>query len=206
MNRRLALWTAVMVGVAVAAGCAKADPVDTAQVKQDAMNLIVDGRLDEALGELKQVSASEKSDSEVHFLIGLAEYNRKNYEAALQAYRLAAKVDPGRGEVHNNIGNTLRDMGDVQGALNAYKQAIVVEKTLANPHLNLYLLLRDQGLIPEALQVMEHASLILPDNLSVQLNLAAAYDLAGDKVRAAQTQELVKRKFPNARIPGITTP
>lgn len=196
----MVLWVAIVLGVMIAPGCAKGDPVETARVKKDATDLIVDGRLTEALDQLHQVSRSAKSDSEVHFLIGLAEYNRKNYQKALKAYRQALKLDPNRADAHNNMGNTFRDMGDTEGAARAYRQAMTVNPNLAHPHLNLYLLLRDQGAISEAIRVIEHASAVLPDNLSVQLSLASAYDLSGDPIKASQTYESVKTKFPSVNI------
>jgi tetratricopeptide (TPR) repeat protein len=90
------------------------------------------GKLDEALQEYGAAAQSDPDSSLVYYDIGTAEYEKKNFEAAVDAYRRAVALDPQFADAQFNLGYALlHDRNDAAAAVAPLRAAIQAQPRMA---------------------------------------------------------------------------
>jgi tetratricopeptide (TPR) repeat protein len=121
----------LLVGLLLFNGCG--DKVDPRV--QEGYNLVVAGRLDEAIALANAMLADNPRGA--HNLLGLAYYKAGRLEQAVQEYRLALDEDPNYAEAHFNLGQCYRALGRAQEAEASFTAAVRAEKAFVPAHYNL---------------------------------------------------------------------
>jgi tetratricopeptide (TPR) repeat protein len=110
--------------------------------------------LDEAITEYREAIRLKPDDSDAHFSLGLALYDKGELDEAIRAYQAAIQINPQYTEAHYNLGNAMGRKGDLEGAIRAYQAAIKCNPKFAEAHCNLGQALRVQGRFAEALSCL----------------------------------------------------
>jgi protein O-mannosyl-transferase len=97
--------------------------------------------------------ASPKSGTLVGNL-GWFHYQRREYDAAIEKYLTALKLQPEIALFHNNLGNAYAQKGRYQDAVTELRKAVELKSTYAEAHMNLGLALEAEGDISGA--IAEH--------------------------------------------------
>ncbi len=112
-------------------------------------------------------AASPKSGTLVGNL-GWFHYQRGEYDAAIEKYLMALKLQPEMALFHNNLGNAYAQKHRYQDAVVELRKAIELKPTYAEAHMNLGLALEALGDIPGAVAAHKKA-------LELKPNYAEAY-------------------------------
>lgn len=99
-----------------------------------------------------------------HNNLGWAFYNLREYERALEHFKMAIFLKPQMCLAYNNVGLTHRAMGNTSKAIDGFEKAIKKCPTnYAEPHFNMGKILQEQGNHGQARHHFERCSDILPD-------------------------------------------
>jgi tetratricopeptide (TPR) repeat protein len=131
-------------------------------------------QMEEAIIELKKAAAFD-DESKYHFLEGNIQFAQGNLQEALESYKIAAKLEPGRPEVLNNLGNLYLKLADYENAAIALDKATKLNPNYEQAFNNLGICLRKQGKVKEAIKAYKSALKIKPDYASALFNLGNAY-------------------------------
>ncbi|HEY9431419.1 MAG TPA: tetratricopeptide repeat protein [Blastocatellia bacterium] len=114
------------------------------------------------------------------FELGLQEYQRKDLNKALIAFRAAAQCDPKMAQAYLAIADIYAERGNAGEALTALLQALQIEpkNALALRAASDLYLLNDQHL--KALPLLETLATVTPNSAEVHTDLAAVYATKGD--------------------------
>ena len=96
-----------------------------------------------------------------HLRLGVALERKGRKAEALDEYRLAAKLEPGRAEAHRNIANLVAEAGDPDEARAEYERALQLNPGYVSAHFNLGLLLARTGQADQA--IAEYSAVVRLD-------------------------------------------
>jgi Tfp pilus assembly protein PilF len=82
---------------------------------------------------------------------------RKQFNEAIEHYRIALQIKPDYAEAHNSLATALVGRGQVDEAIEHYRQAVKIKPDYAEAHNNLGSVLADSGKFEEALQHYQKA-------------------------------------------------
>jgi tetratricopeptide (TPR) repeat protein len=99
---------------------------------------------------------------------------------ALEALRMAARLEPRLWRAHDYLGRILRDRGDPRAAAEQLSQAVAQHAWEAGPYLALVELYRRWHRGDEALAIAELGSTAIPDSAEIWLALGRARDDRGE--------------------------
>ncbi|OGD11060.1 MAG: hypothetical protein A2Y86_02780 [Candidatus Aminicenantes bacterium RBG_13_62_12] len=149
------------------------------------------GQNDAAIEVLKQGLAINDYDPELWNYLGIAYWNKGDFEKASEAYHQALDRDTNYPIVINNLGSLhfslfLRDQKreDFRLAVEYFNRAIELDPSYASPHNGLGTALAKTGDLKGAVASWERALALDPKLHFALYNLGAAYLAAGDKSRA----------------------
>jgi tetratricopeptide (TPR) repeat protein len=109
-----------------------------------------------------------------HFNLGLALYDKGQFDAAIAAYKEAIRIKKDYAEAHYNLGNALHEKGRLDEAIAEYKEAIRTKKDYAGAHCNLGYTLHEKGRLDEAITEYREAIQIKKDDARFLYNLGIA--------------------------------
>lgn len=173
-------------GVALVA-LQKNNMIDAIQFMQRATHIAPDfflyrrqlGELLRRAGELKAAIAShqiavnlEPHDAENHFLLALAYNSNRQFELAIQHYRIALSYDQQYGLAWNNLGASLESIDDKHQAKSAYAIAIRLNPQHAEAQNNLGAIYSEEGRFDEARMHFEAAIAAKSDFIEAHYNLS----------------------------------
>ena len=108
------------------------------------------GQLEAAIASHHISISTEPDNAENHFLLALAYNNNRQFQLAIQHYRIALSYDQHYGLAWNNLGASLESMGDKHQAKSAYATAIRLNPKHAEAQNNLGAIYSEEGRIDEA--------------------------------------------------------
>jgi tetratricopeptide (TPR) repeat protein len=94
---------------------------------------------------------------------------------AVQAYHLAAQLDPSLFEAHYNLGLVLTQSGNLPAALAAYEDALAIQPRSLDARYNFALVLKQANYITDAGVEFERVVAIYPNETRVHLALGYLY-------------------------------
>jgi tetratricopeptide (TPR) repeat protein len=157
LNSRIKALT-VLCGVAFAGGCGSLEPVTGSQ---------------SAVVPVAKITNSA-SVSDPDYLMGRSYQGRRQYDAAIAAYRKSLEVNPGNAEAHNALGVIYASLGKHEQAQTELIAALGLAPSAAHIHNNLgyaYLL---RGRSVDAVAALKVATGLDPVNQRSRQNLRAA--------------------------------
>jgi len=123
----------------------------------------------------------------LHNILGAANAGLQRFEAAIESYQRAIKIDPYFANAHNNLGIALQDSGTLPEAILSFKQATKIDPGYAEAHSNLGVALQRQGDLNGAIASCYRAAEIKPDFAANHYNLGNALLENGNLTEAIES-------------------
>jgi tetratricopeptide (TPR) repeat protein/serine/threonine protein kinase len=120
------------------------------------------GKLREAVAELRTAVAHDPGYAQAHALLGAGLLDLKQFDEAAAACRQALRLNPAEVSAHHNLGIILRAQGKLDQALAAYAEAIKLTPHQARNHLGRAVVLSELGKDDEALSACRTAARLNP--------------------------------------------
>lgn len=111
--------------------------------------------------------------------------DKRQYDAAVPAWRKAVSLDPDDARAHNNLGIALAGAGRLDDAIVEYQRSLGLNAHSSQTENNLGSALAEEGNLAAAQQHFERAVQINPDNASAVVNLGNALAAEGGHAEAA---------------------
>jgi len=160
-------------------------------------DLMLSGRLQEAMGHYKQALRINPDSAMAHNDLGAALMREGRLQEAISHYEQALRLRPDYPEVHENLGNALLRAGKVQEAISHYEQALRLEPDNAEAYYNLGAALLQTGKVQDAVGRFNRALRIKPDYAEAYIALGNALEQAADFRGAIKQYEELLRIKPN---------
>ena len=117
--------------------------------------------------------------------------DKRQFDAAVPAWKKALELNPEDPRGHNNLGVALFESGRGEEAIAEYRRSLELNPNSSQTHNNLGSALAERGRMDEALAEFQKAVQLNPDNAGAHINLGNA--LAGNKERLNEAiDELTK--------------
>ncbi|MBN2573029.1 MAG: tetratricopeptide repeat protein [Deltaproteobacteria bacterium] len=137
------------------------------------------------------------NDWKLHTRLGNEWIRRRDYEAAIVAFREAARLKPGWAENHLNLGRALFTVGNLAEAKQAFALALRQAPSDWRAHMLLGIALSRQNDLEGALREFRTASQIVPGNPVARHNVASTLARQEKWEEAAQEYRHTLRLDPN---------
>jgi FkbM family methyltransferase len=142
---------------------------------RQAINLAMQGRLEEAVANFEQALWLYPDYAEGHNNLGNVYYFQRRYESAVICYGRALRLNPDFAASHNNLGTALSCLGRHDEAAAHCRQALSLQPDYAEAHNNLGIALKGQGRLDEAIIHCQQAVQLRPDYAEAHNNLGLVY-------------------------------
>jgi Flp pilus assembly protein TadD/mono/diheme cytochrome c family protein len=142
--------------------------------------LQAEGRIDEAIPELRKAVAARPDAATAHNNLGAALQTQGKLEAALSEYSEVVRLRPDDASAHFNLGQALLAEGHLGEAGLHYREALRLEPDDAGAHAQLGAVLQASGDGDEAIRHFREALRLDPDQHYARLNLGQALAGRGD--------------------------
>ena len=161
--------------------------------------------LREAVGHLQEAIRIHPGYKNAYLLLGNANNYLRQYEAAVQAYESALRLDPDYAEAQNNLGITYRDAGryygeqrgDLPTAIGYLERAVALRPDEYESFRLLGIAYGQSGNNARAVTYFEKATALLPENADAWFNLGIAQQNAGQAAAAAASFTRARRLDPD---------
>lgn len=171
----------------------KLDPNSEEAVTTLAMLYTDEGDSAHALQVLSSIPDSARS-AKLYGALGAAYEQRKDYKAAIEAYRHAVVLDRDNLDAIRGLAENLMNDGQMDAALDQYKVIADSNPEDAQTYVRMAEIYRRQGKYDLALESLKRADTLVPDTMDVPYNMAAVYQAQGRYDDAIKLlQDLVKR-------------
>ena len=153
---------------------------------------VTQGRMDDAIAELREAVRIRPESFENHYRLGNVLYMAGRYDEAVTAYRKGTELQPARADVFTNLGATYWMLGDVTQATGNYEHAVSTGAGDALAYGNLAVAYYFAGRYREALDACLEAIKRDPKRPSYQRDLGGYYEKLGrhDDARLAYRKAL----------------
>ena len=140
------------------------------------VDLYTKGKLEEAMAAVKRMLVKYPRSTAVYNIKGAVEMVLKDYERAIETFKVALQVDPFFAKAHMNLGLALTELNSFDDAQVSYRKAIEI-KLFDFPEAynnNLGNLFKQKGELDHALENYQKAIEIKPDFAEAYNNLGTA--------------------------------
>ncbi|HUB68291.1 MAG TPA: tetratricopeptide repeat protein, partial [Candidatus Methylacidiphilales bacterium] len=134
---------------------------------------LLDGHVDEAIGQFKKLLAINPGDAQGHNNLGNALFRKGRLDDAIAEFQKALAIKPGYPEARTNLGNALVQKGRIDEAVNEFQKALETD-----PHY--VLALYSFGNVLAQREQMDQAMAQYQKILEVNPNFAEAYNSMGN--------------------------
>ena len=112
---------------------------------QRIINFYTQGQLQQALSESSQLLERFPNSVILYNIAGACNAGLMQFDAAINNYKKALKINPDYADAYNNMGNALKDKGDLEAAIESYKQALKIKPDYVQAYNNMGNALRKKG-------------------------------------------------------------
>jgi len=116
-------------------------------------------------------------NSQILRLIGLIEFDEKNYEKSLKFFNESLQINPNNSECYSNRGIVNFRLKNIDAAISDYKKAILIDKNNYNAYFNLGNLYKKIGRLEESVENFSKAILINKNHYIAYHNRAVVKEL-----------------------------
>jgi tetratricopeptide (TPR) repeat protein len=156
----------------------KLDPDSEESVTTLALLYTDEGDTARALQVLSAVPDAGRS-AKLYAALGATYEQRKDYKAAIDAYKHAIQLDRDNLDAIRGLAENLLNDGQVDAALDQYRVIADANPEDAQTYLRMSEIYRRQGKYDEALDSLKKAQAMVPDALEVPYNIAVVYEAQG---------------------------
>ena len=147
---------------------------------QSIISLFNQGQLQQALSESSQLLERFPNSVILYNIAGACNAGLMQFDAAINNYKKALKINPYYADAYSNMGNVLKDKGDLEAAIQSYKQALKIKPDYAQAYNNMGNALKDKGDLKAAIESYKQALKIKPDYAQAYSNMGIALKGKGD--------------------------
>jgi tetratricopeptide (TPR) repeat protein len=162
----------------------RVDPQNATRRNYLAAGYIQTGRLEEAIGHLREALRFNPQHAEAHNNLGSALQSLGNPNEAIVHFRLAVRFKPNDDRAHFNLANALNAVGQVDEAIPEFRRSIALNPDSAEAHNNLGVALGSERQLAEAIREFERALAINADYADAHNNLGIALGSTGNVAAA----------------------
>ena len=137
------------------------------------------GKLSEALAELRDAQQVDPAFARAHGELGVILGAQKNLPEALAAYREAIRLDPDSIDAHNGLAVTLAGSGKLEDAVAEFREIIRIDPDSTIGYYNLAYALADLDRDVESAAALREVILINPNHYNARYNLGELFRLEG---------------------------
>jgi len=139
---------ALLIGVAE--GQEKKPPSGEAtRLNEAGVTLLRDGKVDEAITQLKRAAELAPSSAVIKANLGFAYDKGGKVDEAVAAYRKVLELEPGNNTARNNLGNLLTKQGQFEEATREFEELLRRDPDNAAAKSNLEIATKNQGITKE---------------------------------------------------------
>ena len=139
---------------------------------QPIINLYNQGQLQQALSESSQLLERFPNSVVLYNIAGACNAGLMQFDAAINNYKKALKINPYYADAYSNMGNALKDKGDLEAAIESYKQALKIKPDYAEAYNNMGIALKDKGDLEASIESYKQALKIKSDYAEAYRNLS----------------------------------
>jgi len=154
---------------------------------QRIINFYTQGQLQQALSESSQLLERFPNSVILYNIAGACNAGLMQFDAAINNYKKALKINPDYADAYNNMGNALKDKGDLEAAIESYKQALKIKPDYVQAYNNMGNALRKKGDSEVAIESYKQALKIKPDYAQAYNNMGNALSDKGDLEAAIES-------------------
>jgi len=154
---------------------------------QRIINFYTQGQLQQALSESSQLLERFPNSVILYNIAGACNAGLMQFDAAINNYKKALKINPDYADAYNNMGNALKDKGDLEAAIESYNQALKIKPDYAQAYNNIGIALKDKGDLEAAIESYKQALKIKPDYAHAYNNMGNALSEKGDLEAAIES-------------------
>jgi tetratricopeptide (TPR) repeat protein len=154
---------------------------------QSIISLFNQGQLQQALSESSQLLERFPNSVILYNIAGACNAGLMQFDAAINNYKKALKINPDYADAYNNMGNALKDKGDLEAAIESYKQALKIKPDYVQAYNNMGNALRKKGDSEVAIESYKQALKIKPDYAQAYNNMGNALSDKGDLEAAIES-------------------
>ena len=147
---------------------------------QSIISLFNQGQLQQALSESSQLLERFPNSVILYNIAGACNAGLMQFDAAINNYKKALKINPYYADAYSNMGNVLKDKGDLEAAIESYKQALKIKPDYAQAYSNMGIALKGKGDLNAAISSYKQALKIKPDYAEAYNNMGSALNDKGD--------------------------
>ena len=140
-----------------------------------ALNFFQRGRLVEAKNLVEEIVKNEKNNPQALNLYAFVFYYQNNFNAALEQWQKAIKINPNYIEAYNGCGNAYKNLKKFEEAVQSFKKAIQIEPRYFEAQINLGSVLIKLERFEDAIKNFD--KVIDVDNMAAQAFQGKAYSL-----------------------------
>ena len=156
--------------------------------------LQAEGKLDDAMREIKAAIALDPGQATAHNTLGAALYARGDAAAAAAEFAEVLRLRPDDANARYNLGQIRLAQGRTEEAGGLFREVLRLQPDDANAHAQLGAVLQEMGDLEQAVLHLREALRLDPDQLNARSNLAQALLARGDSAAAAATfREILAR-------------
>ncbi|MFQ5771722.1 MAG: tetratricopeptide repeat protein, partial [bacterium] len=149
------------------------------ELNQTAMQLLVDGKLNEAIAEFKKAIKTDSTYVNAYINLGFIYYSSGLLDNAVALYYKALEIKPDNPLAHNNLGAALLAAGKPSEAIIEYKVAMKLNPDYPEAHNNLAFAYYSVGLYDQAITEAQKALEIKPNYVMAYNYLGISYHMKG---------------------------
>jgi tetratricopeptide (TPR) repeat protein len=131
--------------------------IDIKNTIQKAIQFYKAGRYQQAEQVCKEVLQSQPDNSVVLHLLGVLQYQMKNYHDALICIQRSVAISPHNAQAHFNLGNVLKEKGQLEDALASYRRALQIQPRFSGAYNNMGTIFLEMGLLDKAAESFHKA-------------------------------------------------
>ena len=147
---------------------------------QPIINLYAQGQLQQALSDANRMLERFPNSFVLNNIAGACNAGLMQFDAAIDSFKQALKINPENAEAYNNIGNVLHTKGDQEAAIGSYKKALKIKPDYAEAYSNMGNALNAKGDPDASISSYKQALKIKPDYAEAYYNMGIALKDKGD--------------------------
>jgi len=161
---------------------------------------VIEKDVEKRIRILEEIATKYPREKRIHYNLGIHYWNKKEFSAAIDAYRKALALNPNYGSALNGLGYVYADMGDYEKAIESFEKYASVSPGDANPLDSLAEIYFQIGQLDNSIEKYQEAVEAQSDYFEAYWRVAYVYALKEEYQKAL---DWIEQLIDRAPSPGI---